>query len=128
MNMLMPVRVGRHPIPMTSHRPLENSDFGQNPGKDYALKPVGILISNRNTSYGGTLCQAIATQDGHLVQRSQLLDCQVVNGLSKNLSRLWLRYVSSISLSYDFLSPERLMRTFRDLPLVAAILDATSST
>ena len=59
---------------------------------------------------------------------SQLLDCQVVIGLSRNYSRLsWLTSVLPISLSYDSLSPERLMRTFLGLPLVAAILDVTSS-
>ena len=33
-----------------------------------------------------------------------------------------------LSLCYDFLSLNRLMRIFRGLPLVAAMLDATSST
>ena len=114
---------------MTSHPPLQNSDCGQNIGKDYPLKPIGILRSNRNTSYGRTFCQAIAPQDRHLLHPSQLLNCQVVIGLSGNLSRLsWLRRVLLISPSYDFLSTERLMRTFRGLPLVAAMLDATSST
>ena len=35
---------------------------------------------------------------------------------------------SVLSLCYDFLSLNRLMRIFRGLPLVAAMLDATSST
>ena len=35
---------------------------------------------------------------------------------------------SVLSLSYDFLLLERLMRTFRGLPLVAATSDAISST
>jgi len=57
--MLIPVRVGLHLIPMTSHPPLENSDWGQNLGKDYPLEPVGILRCNRNTPHARTFYQVI---------------------------------------------------------------------